>query len=70
MRRVKDRLKAWDYEYRGWDIYRRGGFSMMRHFSAYKGERFFCRFKLKDLRETLDRAESNPDMPNGRSPYL
>ena len=51
-----DRLRV----YKGWVIDGVGGFCTIRHFWARHGSRSFWRFRLRDVKETIDRIEGDP----------
>ena len=72
LRRGVKWVNSWDWLYRDWAIIRRGGFSMVRHYTARKGEGFIVDWKLRDLVALIDKVEAGETIPdfNKRTPYI
>ena len=61
-----------DWYYREWVIIRRGGFSMARHYTAYKGEGYIVDWRLRGVVALIDKVEAGETIPefNRRTPYI
>jgi hypothetical protein len=51
------------YDYRGWEIEPRGGCSMIRHFTASKGDKWMWAFRLRDAVQQIDTVERGGTVP-------
>lgn len=52
------RFKDGSYDYNGWTINPRGGYTMIRHFTAEKNDKWHWAFRLRDCVAFCDDADA------------